>query len=259
MHHGEPLASWRSIDRPRGASGRLRFELILVEEDDEHRNRLFEYLSREGFAVEAFATAGDSLLASIGPNDDVVLLGSVLPTVSGVELLSRLYRIGINPFVVHLDGDPRLTCEWKSVGQHKGSAGSSSDLEMLARSLRLVIDAIRPQAGPQETTTSIVRGGLLLTPGSAQAFWKGVDVGLTLGEFRIVQLLALNFGRYLSYDAIFQHGHSQRMFAVVDPRSRRTTVRSAVKRIRTKLRRSNSSFNEIDSYAAFGYRWGRQD
>ncbi len=28
--------------------------LILVEENDERRNRLFEYLSREGFAVEAF-------------------------------------------------------------------------------------------------------------------------------------------------------------------------------------------------------------
>jgi two-component system, OmpR family, response regulator ChvI len=255
MESSSKLAKYRPPER---GVRQATIRLILVEEDDEHRNRLFEYLSREGFAVEAFATAGDSLLASIGPNDDVVLLGSVLPTVSGVELLSRLYRIGINPFVVHLDGDPRLTCEWKSVGQHKGSAGSSSDLEMLARSLRLVIDAIRPQAGPQDTT-SIVRGGLLLTPGSAQAFWKGVDVGLTLGEFRIVQLLALNFGRYLSYDAIFQHGHSQRMFAVVDPRSRRTTVRSAVKRIRTKLRRSDLSFNEIDSYAAFGYRWGRQD
>ena len=255
MESSSKLAKYRPPER---GVRQATIRLILVEEDDEHRNRLFEYLSREGFAVEAFATAGDSLLASIGPNDDVVLLGSVLPTVSGVELLSRLYRIGINPFVVHLDGDPRLTCEWKSVGQHKGSAGSSSDLEMLARSLRLVIDAIRPQAGPQDAT-SIVRGGLLLTPGSAQAFWKGVDVGLTLGEFRIVQLLALNFGRYLSYDAIFQHGHSQRMFAVVDPRSRRTTVRSAVKRIRTKLRRSDLSFNEIDSYAAFGYRWGRQD
>jgi two-component system response regulator ChvI len=255
MESSSKLAKYRPPER---GVRQATIRLILVEEDDEHRNRLFEYLSREGFAVEAFATAGDSLLASIGPNDDVVLLGSVLPTVSGVELLSRLYRIGINPFVVHLDGDPRLTCEWKSVGQHKGSAGSSSDLEMLARSLRLVIDAIRPQAGPQDTT-SIVRGGLLLTPGSAQAFWKGVDVGLTLGEFRIVQLLALNFGRYLSYDAIFQHGHRQPMLAAVDPRSRRTTVRSAVKRIRTKLRRSDSSFNEIESYAAFGYRWGRQD
>jgi two-component system response regulator ChvI len=258
MESYSKVAKYRSPERPERVVRQATIRLILVEEDDEHRNRLFEYLSREGFAVEAFATAGDSLLASIGPNDDVVLLGSVLPTVSGVELLSRLYRIGINPFVVHLDGDPRLTCEWKTVGQHNGSAGSSSDLEMLARSLRLVIDAIRPQAGPQDTT-SIVRGGLLLTPGSAQAFWKGVDVGLTLGEFRIVQLLALNFGRYLSYDAIFQHGHSQRMLAVVDPRSRRTTVRSAVKRIRTKLRRSDSGFNEIDSYAAFGYRWGRQD
>jgi two-component system response regulator ChvI len=255
MESSSKLAKYRPPER---GVRQATIRLILVEEDDEHRNQLFEYLSREGFAVEAFATAGESLLASIGPNDDVVLLGSVLPTVSGVELLSRLYRIGINPFVVHLDGDPRVTCEWKTVGQHNGSAGNSSDLEMLARSLRLVIDAIRPQAGPQDTT-SIVRGGLLLTPGNAQAFWKGVDVGLTLGEFRIVQLLALNFGRYLSYDAIFQHGHSQPMLAAVDPRSRRTTVRSAVKRIRTKLRRSDLSFNEIESYAAFGYRWGRQD
>ncbi len=156
-----------------------------------------------------------------------------------------------------LDGDPRVTCESKAFEQRNGSADSARDVEMLARSLRLVIDAIRPQAGAQDAT-SIVRGGLLLAPDTAQAFWKGVDVGLTLSEFRIVQLLALNHCRYLSYDAIYQHGHSERVFAVADPRSRRTTVRSAVKRIRTKLRCCDSSFDEIESYAAFGYRWGRQ-
>jgi two-component system response regulator ChvI len=244
--------------RPSGTIVRkAAIRLILMEEDDDHRKRLLEYLSREGFAVEAFATADDSLLASIEPNDDVVLLGSVLPTASGVELLSRLYRVGINPYVVYLDDDPRMTRESKILGQRNGADDSARDVGMLVRSLRLVIDAIRPQAGAQDAT-SIVRGELLLTPDTGQAFWKGVDVGLTLSEFRIVQLLALNYCRYLSYDAIYQHGHSERVFAAADPLSRRTTVRSAVKRIRTKLRRCDSGFDEIESYAAFGYRWGRQ-
>ena len=231
--------------------------LIIVEEDDEHRDRLFEHLSREGFAVEAFANGDDSLLASLDPNDDIVLLGSVLPTASGADLLSRLYRAGINPFVVYLDGDLRLMHERKALERGNGLTNSAHDVETLARSLRLVIDAIRPEAGVHGGK-SIVRGDLLLRLDTAQAFWKGVDVRLTPAEFRIVQLLALNFGRYLPYDAIHQHGHSEREFAMSDPRTRRTSVRSAMKRIRTKLRHCNSSFNEIESYAAFGYRWGHQ-
>jgi hypothetical protein len=45
---------------------------------------------------------------------------------------------------------------------------------------------------------------LLLKPGTNRAYWRQVDVGLTLGEYELVHLLALNAGSFVTYRSLYE-------------------------------------------------------
>ena len=85
--------------------------------------------------------------------------------------------------------------------------------------------------------------------------WDGVAVPLTAGEFGIVVLLASNAGSCLDsrtvYDCLrhkgFLSGQGEKGFC--------TNVRSIIRHIRSKFRAVDSSFEELETARAFGYRW----
>jgi two-component system response regulator ChvI len=101
----------------------------------------------------------------------------------------------------------------------------------------------------------MICGKLLLRPDVSRAYWDDADLGLTLGEYNIVRLLASNVGRYVTYRTIYDGLHYEGFIAGSGADGYRANVRSAIKRIRTKFRDFDSSFDEIENYAGFGYCW----
>lgn len=101
----------------------------------------------------------------------------------------------------------------------------------------------------------IACGKLLIDLAERRAWWDGVEVLLTAGEFDIVVLLASHAGCCVEnrtvYDSLhykgFQSGHGEKGFWV--------NVRSAIRRVRKKFRAVDSSFDELETARAFGYRW----
>jgi len=79
--------------------------LIFVDDDDDYREAATAELIDLGFVVESFG-GGASMLASVadGLDADVVVLDWGMPTISGIELLPRLRREGIQLPVVFLTG-----------------------------------------------------------------------------------------------------------------------------------------------------------
>jgi two-component system response regulator ChvI len=102
-------------------------------------------------------------------------------------------------------------------------------------------------------------GKLLLRPQTSRAFWNGVDVGLTLGEYNIVRLLASNVRRYVTYRAIYDRLHYEGFIAGTGDEGYRANVRTAIKRIRNKFRSCDPAFDEIENYTGFGYCWRNPD
>jgi two-component system response regulator ChvI len=90
----------------------------------------------------------------------------------------------------------------------------------------------------------------------SRAYWNGVDVGLTIGEYKIVHLLATSAGRYITYRAIYDRLTYEGFIAGEGHTGYRTNVRSAIRRIRNKFRACDPAFVEIENYTAFGYCWG---
>jgi two-component system response regulator ChvI len=223
---------------------RLR-RVVLVESDQYYREVLTGELLRQGFVVHAFAD-GASLLGSLASviNADVAVLDWDLPTMPGTELLAQLRQHGVNLPVVFLAG--------KVIGDLAGKV--IGDRQVLVKRLRNVVELARVNAGlPRQE--GLACGKLLLKPEISRAYWNQVDVGLTLGEYKIVNLLASNVGRYVTYRAVYDCLHYEGFIAGAGEDGYRANVRSPIKRIRNKFRACDSAFDEIENYNGFGYCW----
>ena len=78
-----------------------------------------------------------------------------------------------------------------------------------------------------------------------------------MGEFKIVNLLAGNVGRHVTYREIYDALHHQGFAAGDSVNGYKTNVRSAIKRIRRKFEALDPTFERIQNYTAFGYIWAR--
>jgi two-component system, OmpR family, response regulator ChvI len=128
-------------------------------------------------------------------------------------------------------------------------------VEILASRLRLVSETGKPTVDIQAGKI-MACGKLILRPEISRAYWNGSDVGLTIGQYKIVQLLASNAGSCVTYRAIYDRLTYQGFIAGVGNTGYRTNVRSAIRRIRNKFRACDPAFVEIENYIAFGYCWG---
>jgi two-component system, OmpR family, response regulator ChvI len=241
-----------------GTPGTIR--ILFVEDDDYYREVLERELAEHGFTVRSFADAA-SLLGSIelAVDADVILLDWALPRTSGIDLLPQLRRRGVNLPVVFLTGCA-LT-ERESLAFDCGAIDfidKARGVEVVVRRLKRVVDTSRSAAQPRSEKL-LVRGKLVLKQSISRATWGDVDVGLTVGEYNIVHLLASNVGRYVTYRAIYDCMHYVGFFAGSGDDGYRANVRSAIKRIRNKFRELDPAFAEIENYTSFGYCWGEPD
>ena len=230
--------------------------VILVEDDEDYREIVGSELSWHGFAVRSFAD-GASLLGSldITADADVIVLDWRLPNISGIDLLPQLRQRGVNLPVVFLTSHPQPANE--KLAFERGALDfidKTRGIEILARRLRLVANSGKPAAN-SKADRPIVCGKLVLSPSASRAYWKEVDVGLTVSEYDIVHFLASNVGNYESYRAIYDIQYYEGFVAGQGTQGYRTNVRSSIKRIRKKFCKLDSTFAEIQNSTARGYRW----
>jgi two-component system, OmpR family, response regulator ChvI len=233
--------------------------ILFVENDEFYRENLVAALTERGFVVHSYTDA-TWLLRSLDSavEADVIVLEWKLPKTSGIDLLSQLRQRGVSVPVVFLTSHVQQVNE--KLAFERGAVDfidKSRGVEILASRLRLVSVTGKPTADLQ-ANKMVVCGKLVLSPESSRAYWNGMDIGLTVGEYKIVQLLASNAGSYVTYRAIYDRMTYEGFIAGVGNIGYRTNVRSAIRRIRNKFRECDPVFVEIENYVGFGYCWGRQ-
>ena len=227
---------------PEWREGAIR--VLFVEDDDDFREALSWQLAERGFSVLGFSD-GDALLAALDvlSDADLVLLDWSLPSASGVELLALLGARGCNLPVVFLTGHlltDREALAW-SVGAVDFVDKARGVEVLVSRLTRLVKTAAR-KSKPE---SNLVCGKLILRPAVGRALWCDKDVGLTVGEYKTVQLLASNAGRQVSYRSIYDCLHYKGFIAGAGNTGFRMNVRSVIRHIRGKFKRCDPSFDEI--------------
>jgi two-component system response regulator ChvI len=255
----------------RAANAEVR-RVVLVESDQYYREVLTFELLCQGFVVHAFAD-GASLLGSLASviNADVAVLDWDLPTMPGTELLAELRQHGVNLPVVFLTGKfvrdsehercllaPREALNANEcVAFDQGAAdfiAKSRDRQVLVRRLRNVVELVKPKADAA-LEEHLACDRLRLKPETSRAFWNGVDVDLTLGEYKLVHLLVSKAGSFVTYRAAYDRLRFEGFIAGSGNNGFRANVRSAIKRIRNKFRACDPAFDEIENYTGFGYCW----
>jgi two-component system, OmpR family, response regulator ChvI len=234
--------------------GRDLIRVLHVEDDPNCREAIADQLSDHGFVVRSFADAlslADGL--AVSREADIILLDWDLPGISGIELLVELRQCGVNLPVVFLTGygftaQENLAFETGAVDFIDKARG----VEILARRLRRLLKAPKPAAVP---SANIVCGKLLLNPNVRRAYWKDIDVGLTLTEYNIVHLLTGKAGHWVTYRAIYDRVHYEGFIGGTGQDGYRVNVRGTIRHIRKKFLRCDETFAEIDNLGGLGYRW----
>jgi two-component system, OmpR family, response regulator ChvI len=246
--------------------------VVLVESDQYYREVLTVELLRQGFVVHAF-TDGASLLGSLATavDADLAVLDWDLPKMPGIKLLAELRQHGVNTPVVFLTGkviagnehDRCLLAPREALNAYECMAFDqgavdfivkSRDRQVLVRRLRSVAERVNPKTDVA-VEERVVCDKLLLKPESSRAYWNQVDVGLTLGEYNIVHLLASKAGSFVTYRSVYDRLRHEGFIAGYGADGYRANVRSAIKRLRNKFRALDPTFDEIENYTSFGYCW----
>jgi len=231
----------------------VAIRVLLIE--DGARESLTDELSKQGFAIQTVVSLAGAPDAA--RDADVIVLHCDEAKKSSIDLLVKLRGLDLDIPVVLLTGEAAPTHECRALD--KGAIDvilKSRGPEVLARRLKGVVKTIeradRPRSGGHMKC-----GKLLLCPDIRRACWKGVDVGLTLGEYKIVHLLASNAGRYVTYRAIYDRLTYEGFIAGSGADGYRGNVRSAIKRIRNRFQALDPTFDNIENYQGFGYCWNK--
>jgi two-component system response regulator ChvI len=239
--------------------------VLLIGDGAIDRGFLANELSKQGFAVRQLSSLPGAPNAA--RDADVIVLHCDWAKISSIDLLGKLHRLGINVPIVLLTDEASPAHECLALDKRPIDViGKSRGSEVLARRLKGVVEAFgrmdqlraggcMAEAAQMVAQAQTICGKLLLRPDVSRAYWQDVDLGLTLGEYNIVHLLVSNVGRYVTYRAIYDRLHYEGFIAGDGADGYRANVRSAIKRIRNKFRSFDPTFDEIENYTAFGYRW----
>jgi two-component system response regulator ChvI len=236
--------------------------VMVVDDDDLFRESLSRNLTDVGFQVSDFSSgplALDHLAAGNAP--DVAIFDWRMPAMTGIELLRRMRQNNCELPVIF------LTALTDQMYEEAALATGAVDFVEKARSfgilhkrIQLILEGAKtrspaPAERPSNDAEVIEAGHLTLKSKSGRALWKGVNVELSLTEFRIVGQLIAEGGNEVPYRSLYDLVRGSGFFAGIGEEGYRANVRTFIKRIRHKFREIDPDFDAIENYAGFGYRW----
>jgi len=180
--------------------------VLLVDDDNELTAMLVQYLSREGFAVQATNDSETGVAQALSGDFEIVVLDVMMPRLSGMEALRRIRASSQIPVVM-------LTARGDNIDRIVGLEMGADDYvpkpctpgELVAR-LRAIMRRVRPFADDSQPAANHLKaGGLDLWPGRRQAAWYGAPLELTGTEFSLLEVLARQVGRLVSKQDLSKH------------------------------------------------------
>jgi two-component system response regulator ChvI len=248
-------AGRRGVNQPMAGPAPELIRVLHVEDDPHYREAIAEQLADHGFVVHGFADATSMAEGlALARDADIILLDWDLPGVSGIDLLVELRLCGVDLPVAFLTGYGFTDQE--NLAFKNGAVDfidKARGVEVLARRLRRLVKVTKEAAPPP---ANLVCGNLTLNPQVSRAYWNGCDVGLTLGEYNIVLLMASTPERWVTYRAIYDRVHYEGFLAGTGEDGYRTNVRGMIRRLRKKFIQCDKTFAHIQNFVGLGYRWG---
>ena len=181
-------------------------ERILLVEDEEKLARMVELeLQYEGYEVEKAFDGRAGLDRALSGEFDLVLLDIMLPALSGMEVLRRLRKEGVQLPVI------MLTARDSVVDKVSGLDSGADDYitkpfaieELLAR-IRAALRK-RPAQAAEPPRSLLTAGPLTMDTDRHEVSVNGEGVELTRREFDLLRYLLENKERVISRESLLDH------------------------------------------------------
>lgn len=162
---------------------------ILIVDDEENILKIVEaYLVAKNYQVFRAMDGEEALRKAETIRPDLIVLDLMLPDVSGLEVCRRIRKSSSVPVIMLTARTTEQDIlSGLQIGADHYMTKPFSPKELVAR-VQTVLQRSHPE--PQEVKWSFDGGLLEIYPDNKQVFKKGVEVGLTPTEYRLLTLLA---------------------------------------------------------------------
>src|SRR5580704_5068351 len=219
--------------------------ILVVEDEPGLGSVLVRGLAEERFGVQLCVDGKAALRKSEENNFDLVLLDVMLPDMSGYEVVEQLRLRSREIPVLMLTARDALADIVRGLdsGADDYLTKPFSFLELLSR-----IRALERRSGSKPKNV-LEAGDLVLDVAAQRAFRKGVPLGLSLTEFRLLEVLARNRGQVVPRQAIIADVWGNRREV------EENTLDAYVRLLRKKMER-DSQAKLIQTHRGIGYSMG---
>ena len=223
--------------------------IAIIEDEAVIRDNYCDYLRRQGYRVNGYASRASALAAFERALPDLAILDIGLGDEfdGGFELCRELRaRSTTLPIIFLTARDSDLdTVSGLRLGADDYLTKEISLPHLAARIAALFrrIDAMQ-HTEPDEAR--LIKGELSLDTQRLTALWSGRQVPLTVTEFWMVHALARRPGHVRSRNQLMEEAQ-----IYVDE----TSISSHIKRIRRKFQELDPAFDRVESVYGAGYRW----
>ena len=184
----------------------IKDSILIIEDEESILRFMTTVLKRAGYKVLRAGSGAEALLMIESHCPDLVILDLGLPDMDGMEVIKKIRSWSAVPVLVV---SARTTEQDKVLALDAGAddyiCKPFGTEELLAR-IRTALRHSRTAGGNEEILrkgTYTVRD-LTIDYDRHKVFLSGKDVGLTVVEYRIVELLGRYSGRVLTYDFLMK-------------------------------------------------------
>jgi DNA-binding response OmpR family regulator len=175
--------------------------VLLIDDDIELTSLLSEYMSKEGFSVEATTDGRIGVAEAMSASTDLIVLDIMMPRMNGIEVLQKIREVSDVPvLMLTAYGDDIDRISGLNLGADDYVSKPCSPGELTARIRAILRRSARVgRDGPVEELRS---GELILHPSSRRAEWRGAQLELTGTEFSLLEVLVQSAGQLVSKEEI---------------------------------------------------------
>ena len=196
-------------------------QLAIIDDDPEILKLLDQYLTKNGFEVEAF-TDGESFLKKDVNKFSLIVLDIGLPGIDGLEVCKRVRQNSNVPIIM-------LTAASDDLDRILGLELGSDDYMGKPFNPRELLARIKALLRRSEIKEEDVDNNIVMNYAARSAFIGGKELELTGTEFDLLCVFHKQIGTVLSRDEIGDLLHGRK----VDPLDR--SIDTIVSRLRHKL------------------------
>jgi two-component system response regulator CpxR len=223
--------------------------VLIVDDDTELCELVTEYLTSEGFQLEAVHDGPHGLERAQSGEHAIVVLDIMLPGMSGLDVLRRLRtRSRVPVLILTARGDDVDRIVGLEIGADDYLAKPFNPRELLAR-IRAILR--RSSGSPGDAPERVAVGDVELDPAARTVRRGGELVELTSVEFSLLEILLRSAGQVVGRDQI-AHDVLGRQFFPYD-----RSIDMHVSKLRRKLGDAPGGGERIKTIRGVGYVYAR--